>query len=268
MTISLPPWALMWLASIAIYAGCKLITWRSAELSNVPAWKQAAWLLAWPGLDAARFLHASAPVGCRRAEWRNGAGKLAAGTILLYGIARLVPARYEYAAGWIGMTGVVLMLHFGVFALLACAWRHFGVDAHPLMNRPLMSASLAEFWGRRWNTAFRDLTHRFLFRPFTKKCGPRAGLLAGFLFSGAVHELVITVPAGGGYGGPTLFFAIQGAAILFERSRLGRRAHLGAGPRGRCFAMAVLVLPLGLLFPRPFVAGIVVPFLRAVGALS
>ena len=135
------------------------------------------------------------------------------------------------------------------------------------MDRPLSSTNLSEFWGRRWNTAFRDLTHRFLFRPCALWFGPRWGILAGFLFSGAIHDLVISVPAQGGYGGPTAFFAIQGAGMVIERSRFSRRLGLGSGWAGRLFAAVVLIAPAGLLFHRPFVVGIIVPFMRALGAI-
>jgi len=67
-------------------------------------------------------------------------------------------------AGWLGMIGIVVTLHFGIFHALSCLWRRASVEARPLMHAPLASTSLSEFWGRRWNTAFRDLTHRFLFR--------------------------------------------------------------------------------------------------------
>ena len=73
---------------------------------------------------------------------------------------------------------------------------------------PLVSVSLGELWGRRWNTAFRDLTHRFLFRPLTARFGARSGLFVGFAFSGIVHDMVISLPAGGGYGGPSIFFIL------------------------------------------------------------
>ena len=89
----------------------------------------------------------------------------------------------------------------------------------------------------------------------------------GFLFSGAIHDLVISVPAKGGYGGPTVFFALQGAGMLIERSAFGRRNGLGSGWPGRLFVLAALIVPEGLLFHRPFVVGIIVPFMRALGAL-
>jgi hypothetical protein len=262
-----PSWAVMWTLAALVFAGCKWLTWHTRVAGTSPAWKHVAYLFLWPGLDARRFFNKRGECErCRSTEWLGATARLTTGLTLLFGIAPLMPPGHPYVVGWIGMIGLVLILHFGVFHLLSCGWRLAGVDAPPLMNRPLASASLGEFW-RRWNTAFRDLTHRFLFRPFASWLGHRWGLLAGFLFSGAVHDLVISVPARGGYGGPTLFFAVQGAGLMIERTALGRQLGLGTGWRGRLFAFVVLLAPVGLLFHHPFVEGIVVPFMRAMGAV-
>lgn len=264
----LPRWLFMWMLSFAIYAGCKWLTWRRTAVS-APWWRHAAYLLAWPGLDAKSFLSLRPPTHERPvlSEWLIAGAKLLTGVALFWGASRLAPERHAVLLGWLGMIGVVLILHFGLFHLLSCAWRRFGVAAAPLMNNPAKSVRVSEFWGRRWNTAFRDLTHRFLFRPLTERLGPRGALAAGFLFSGLVHDLVISVPARGGYGGPTLFFAVQGVALLGERSRIGEAAGLGRGWRGWLFTMLVLILPAYLLFHPPFVENIIVPFMRALGAL-
>jgi hypothetical protein len=265
-----PRWALMWMLAIAIYMASKWLTWCIAGVRTAPIWKQAAYLVAWPGMNATSFLEepaASRGSDSLRTELRAATGTLIAGVVLLFAVARLVPSPDGYIAGWVGMIGAVMILHFGIFHLLSCGWRRVGVQARPLMNRPLASASLSEFWGRRWNTAFRDLTYQFLYRPCAAWCGPRWGILLGFLFSGAVHDLVISLPAQGGYGRPTMFFAIQGAAVIVERSEAGRRIGLGGGSRGRLFAMIALLAPLGLLFHRPFVVGVIVPFMRVLGAI-
>jgi hypothetical protein len=221
-------------------------------------------------LDAAAFLNprpSAPPLQPSLTEWLFAGSKLAVGVGLLFGVVRLMPPQYPYLVGWMGMIGLIMVLHFGSFHLLSCAWRRVGVEAKPLMNWPLAAASVSAFWGRRWNTAFRDLTHRFLFRPVATRLGARWAIGAGFIFSGVVHDWVISVPAGGGYGGPSLFFALQGVAIFVERSTRGRWIGLGQGLRGWWFTMFVLLAPLYGLFHPPFVLEIVVPFLRALGAV-
>ncbi len=266
-----PRWGLMWALAVAIFFDCKWLTWRGrprlAMPVRSPAWRHLAYGFAWPGLDAGAFLDARLrPPRPAAGEWATAAAKLAVGLAILYGWARRRPPADPYWLGWVGMVGLVLCLHFGSFHLLSCAWRAAGVQARPLMNRPLASVRLADFWGLRWNTAFRDLTHRFLFRPLTRRLGGRGALWVGFGFSGLVHDAVISLPAGGGYGGPTLFFLVQAVGLSVERTRAGRRLGLGRGVRGWLFTMAALLLPARLLFHRPFVVGVVVPFLHAIGA--
>jgi hypothetical protein len=225
--------------------------------------------LAWPGLDAKAFLdprplpRESRPTS---GEWWFAVAKLALGVALTWGLVPLVPPELPILRAWVGMTGLIFLLHFGSFHLLSCAWRAVGVDAKPLMVWPILAGNVSDFWGRRWNTAFRDLAHRFLFRPLAGWLGARAAVASGFLFSGIVHDLVISVPAGGGYGLPTLYFAIQGLGLLVERSKFGRSLGLGSGWRGRLFAVVVIVGPACGLFHRPFILGVMLPFLAAIGA--
>jgi alginate O-acetyltransferase complex protein AlgI len=260
----------MWLLAFAIYAGCKWLTWRRTPAQSAQWWQHAGYLFAWPGLNAEAFLGSGRlPEKDQPSvwEWCLAIVRLFVGIVLFAVVAGRISAGHEIVAGWVGMIGLILMLHFGSFHLLSCAWRSIGVDAQPLMKRPLTSTSLNEFWSRKWNSAFRDFTHRFLFRPLTKWCGPRWAILVGFIFSGVIHDVVISVPARGGYGGPTIFFGFQAVGLFVERSRAGRAVGLSHGWRGWLFAIIMLILPAYGLFHPPFVRTIILPFMRVLHAV-
>ena len=243
-----PPWLVMWIGAAAFFFACKFLTLRGVR---APRLRRVAYTFMWPGLDARAFCTAPSPSRPVTGEWLFAAAKTAFGVTVVFGVApHLDPPLLR---GWVGMVGIIFVLHFGVFHLLSCGWRRGGVVAKPLMHWPILATSLADFWARRWNTAFRDLTHRFLFRPLTPRLGAKAALGVGFVVSGLVHELVISLPANAGYGWPTLYFTLQGFGLLVER----------AYPklRGRLFTALVVVGPAYGLFHPPFVERVVVPFL-------
>ncbi len=263
-------WMWMWAIAMALFAGLKWISLRlPAVATNAPPPRRRllAYLLAWPGMDAAAFLNGerrSAAPGQR--EWISAVMKITAGAMLLWGIARLLIGTDPLIAGWIGMVGMICMLHFGLFDLLSVAWRRRGVRAVPIMCKPLTATSLAELWGRRWNRAFSDLANPLVFRPLRRRTNTVAATVVTFALSGLLHELVISLPAGGGYGLPTGYFLLQAVGVLIERSRPGRRFRLGTGTRGRVFMLLFLVLPLPLLFPPVFIRHVILPLLSSIGA--
>jgi hypothetical protein len=266
----LPRWAVMWALAFAIYSGSKLLSWFCRRGGHAIVWKHAAYLLGWPGMDANAFLFAPRIVVLppTRHEWTAVWAKFVAGALVLT-LAVLTSASGDpYLVGWAGMIGIVLALDFGLFHLLSCFWRRCGVQATPIMNSPLAAATVSEFWSQRWNMAFRDLTSRFVVRPLRRPLGATGAFAAGFLISGLIHDAVISLPAGAGFGGPTVYFALQGAGIFAERSPLGRRCGLGRGLTGRLFAWATVLGLAPLLLHRAFVECVIVPFLRALGELS
>ena len=268
---STPRWLVMWLVACALYAACKWATYRDARhrRATTDGVRAIAYLLAWPGMDAAAFLGAAAGrlSDPRRSEWVCAAIKTLVGATLMWGVARTAYPAYPLLTGWLGMIGLVLTLHFGVFHLLSLVWRSRDVNAAPVMRNPLLAHSLTDFWGRRWNTAFHELASHFVFRPLRAAAGVTAATLLVFLASGLIHELVISVPAGGGYGLPTGYFLIQGAGVAGERTRLGRRLGLGSGWRGWLFTALVAAGPAFWLFPPPFVRRVVLPMLAVIGAI-
>ncbi len=217
-------------------------------------------------MDARRFLalnrwseNPSAPA------WIWALSKTLFGAGLVWGVARL--AGIGLLAGWIGMVGFIFLLHFGFFAMLALFWQWRGINAQPLMKCPIAAASVSDFWGKRWNSGFRDIVFGLMFIRLAKRFGAGTAAFATFVISGLIHELVITFPARAGYGLPTLYFALQGGAMLLERSEFGGKLRLTSGWRGHAFALAVVTLPICALFPPPFVLGVMVPFLQVIHAL-
>jgi hypothetical protein len=161
--------------------------------------------------------------------------------------------------GWVGMIGIIFTLHFGLLHVISWLWRRAGVNAPPIMRAPIAADSLADFWGGRWNAAFADAARRFLFRPTVRWLGARGAGAFVFLVSGLVHEVVVSLPARGGWGGPTLYFLIQGAGIAVEKSPLGKYLGLGSGLRGWAWTALCTIAPVTLLFHSPFVHRVIVP---------
>ena len=267
----LSPWAFMWLMAFALFFGCKWLTLGTAlqQKGRIGWFRVLGYLFAWPGMEAGRFISPEPGPSCSpHLDLRNAAlasGRILCGLFLLFGVARQVAQ--PLLAGWIGMLGMILVLHFGFFDLLSVGWRALRVDAPPIMNAPLRSTSVSEFWGQRWNAAFNDLARRLVFRPAVPRLGLAGATLAAFFVSGLIHELVISLPAGAGFGLPAGYFMVQGTGVLTERSAAGQRLGLRSGVGGWIFTMVVVAGPAFWLFHPPFVTEVILPFMKAMGAL-
>jgi hypothetical protein len=264
----IPPWAFMWAMAVALYAGCKWLTYREARICGVPSnrLRAAGYLFAWPGMNATAFMSSvNSVTRPRRSEWISAGSKTLLGACLIWVVAPATLPGRPFLAAWLGMVGLTFVLHFGTFHLLSVAWRRIGVNAAPIMQNPLRSRSLAEFWGRRWNTAFHELATRFTFRPLRAIFGSPVATLIVFLVSGLIHELVISLPARGGYGLPTAYFVIQGLGVAGERTQFARGIGLARGRRGSLFTAVVAGAPVFWLFPQPFIRNVILPMLTFIG---
>jgi len=218
----------------------------------------------WPGMRPGPFARASAlPLSGASTLLKGGAIRAAIG-FLLIALARLawVETHSRVLPTLLLMPGISFVVHFGVFDLLAGAWRAAGVDCKQLFRSPLQSTSLGEFWGRRWNLAFSEMTALAVYQPLVRRFGRRIALIASFLGSGLLHELAISVPVKAGYGLPLSYFALHGLLMMIE----GRLARLGRPIDrvpwvGRVWTLFWLLLPLPILFHRPFLAGVVWPLI-------
>ena len=265
----LAAWVFMWILSFAIFISLKWLTWwRARRRIADPAWRSAAYLLAWPGMDAESFLDASQRVPLPApTTWLWAIIEAILGAVLLWVVARSVPQGELLLRGWLGMLGLILLLHFGTFQIVGLLWQSIGVDAKPIMSAPLRSASLSEFWGRRWNLGFRQLAYDLIFRPLHRRWGAGGAGFVVFVASGLIHDVVISVPARGGYGLPTAYFMLQGLGVAVEHSTFGKHVGLRQGVPGWLFMAVFTAGPVFLLFHPPFVLRVILPFMKAIHAL-
>lgn len=274
----LPPrWLGMWLLAGALFlAGKAVVVWPMRHRFGLTGTLSFAFL--WVGMDAKAFAQPSIKEKGQLAPSKKlseGAGSLLSLALTavrtLLGVFLLWFAAHHFthplAQGWCGMIGLILLLHFGLFDGLAALWNSLGFPVTPIMNRPATATSLTEFWGRRWNMAFRDLAHPFVFRPVARRWGMGVALWTSFAVSGLAHELVISLPAGGGYGLPTAYFLLQALGITLER-RVFKNVRATARLPRWLFTHAFTVLPAFFLFHPPFVERVMIPFFHAIGALS
>jgi alginate O-acetyltransferase complex protein AlgI len=263
----LPAWVFMWALAFALFFGCKVLTLAETgpAFATMNGFRALGYLLLWPGMDPKPFEQVARRFPAPTLKvWFSALFRTLHGAALIWIVVPRIDEAYWLPRAMIGMLGVILLLHFGLFRLLALGWQARHVPVRPLMDNPMRATSLTEFWGRRWNSGFHDLMHRYIFRPAAKRFGVRTAMLLVFLASGLIHELVITVPAGGGYGLPTLYFLMQGLGVEFERSTVGRNWRLGQGAIGWCFVLLVTAGPIALLFPPPFLHHIILPMLKTI----
>jgi Membrane bound O-acyl transferase family len=257
------PWAFMWALAFAIYFGLKWLTWWRVKKPVRSGWRSVAYLFAFPGMDAESFVQKTKRAPAPRVrEWLRAVFQVTVGVILLWIVAPKFTEAQSLLRGWTGMLGAI-----GIFQIAALIWKAFGIDAEPIMASPFRSRSLGEFWGKRWNLGFREVAHQLIFLPLRKYIGVECGAFVVFLASGVVHDLVISVPAGGGYGRPTAYFVFQGVAVLLERTPFGKHLGLGRGLRGWLFMALILTAPLFWLFHPPFVLRVIIPFMHEIRAL-
>jgi len=261
-----PAWVFMWSAAAGLFIAAKWCTALSHFLRqpDVSPGRLLAYVFLWPGMNAKRFCADIPPAPIAPAPLLWALAKTLTGAALIAFAASLPQAGHPILIGWLAMIGIVLLLHFGFFDLLSLAWRARGADAQPIMRAPITAVSLANLWSGKWNSAFSDLMHTQFFVRLMRRLGPNRAIAVIFLISGVLHEFVISMPAGGGYGLPTAYFALQGAGIAFERTDTGRQLGLGARATGRLFVLILAAIPAYWLFSPLFIRNVILPMLNAI----
>lgn len=155
------------------------------------------------------------------------------------------------------LVGLSLILHFGILNINTGLLKMKGVNVSVLFNNPIKSKTLQEFWSRRWNLAFVELTTLAVLRPLRKQYGQKIAFWVSYIFSGLLHELAISLPVRSGYGLPFLYFIIQATLIL------GVEKYIIKSDTGHIkrlvWLLICLFVPMPILFHQPFIKGVVLP---------
>jgi alginate O-acetyltransferase complex protein AlgI len=250
-----PPTARMLALILALFVGMKAVVLVESSCRGVrlAPLRCLAFVTLWPGMRPEVF--------ARRAGRRDGASTLAAQGVghAAWGIALVLGARVVFEcsgsralATVLLLPGLSLIVHFGLFDVLAGIGRLAGARTASLFREPWAARSLGEFWSERWNVAFSEMTAVAIYRPIASRLGRDAALVASFLFSGLAHEAAISLPVRAGYGLPTAYFLLHALLVLREERH---------GPAPTALRLAALVLPLPLLFHPPFLRAIAWPLL-------
>jgi hypothetical protein len=159
----------------------------------------------------------------------------------------------RWAAGLLFCYGLMESVH----STLLILYRAVGIHHVRINVQPIVSTTLVEFWGRRWNRVVAGWLRDYAFWPLARRGHPKLGIAAAFAASTALHFWVSWPPLGV-VGGLTMgsFFVAHGAALLLER-----RLAVVHWPRGgqRAWTVAVLVVTSPLF---------VEPMLQILGALA
>lgn len=255
LTWGQPP-AVRMLALIAVlFVGMKAVVlaeWSARGLRLAP-FRCAAFVTLWPGMRPEAFARRDVKPDGAAALVAQGVAHATCGIALVLGARTVLECTGSHAlATVLLLPGLSLIVHFGLFDVLAGLWRAAGARTASLFRAPWAARSLAELWSERWNVAFSEMTAIAIYRPLAHVLGRDGALVASFLFSGLAHEVAISLPVHAGYGLPTAYFLLHALLVLREERH---------GPAPTALRLAAIVLPLPILFHPAFLRAIAWPLL-------
>lgn len=157
------------------------------------------------------------------------------------------------------LVGLSLILHFGILNLSTAFWRFSIVDVKELFRSPYKATSLKEFWGKRWNMAFSEMTAMVVYKPLKIRYGITLAMIISFLVSGMLHEIAISFPVKMGYGLPFLYFVLHALAMYAEGKITLVKQIISNAVTSHIWVFTWLILPMSLLFHHEFIIKVVEP---------
>lgn len=167
------------------------------------------------------------------------------------------------------LTWVLYALHIycGLEIILAIfgglAKALIGIELEPQFDEPYLSASLQEFWGRRWNIMVTRILRPTVYEPVLnfstaitgREWAPLPAMIGTFLVSGLMHELIFYYLGRGRPSGEiTMFFMLHGVCLATEvsvkKAVKGRWAGLPRVITGPLTIGFVMITAFWLFFPE------------------
>lgn len=246
-----------------------VVSMPKSEGPKLTRFQTLIFFLFWPGMQPARLLERKAGL-----DWWKDAGWgmvfVALGVLWSVGVKSGVDAGLcPDVASLLSLPGISMMGHVGGLRLLRGGLRFVGYDVEQLFVDPLFATSMADFWGKRWNVAFSDM-NRFVFvaairtalvedLKISKAVAGQAGVFTAFIASALLHELGITVPVLAGYGGPSLYFLIQGFCVVVEKLPRVTTWRENNPVIARLLMWVAIAAPFPICFVVPFRTEIALP---------
>ncbi|XP_010449537.1 PREDICTED: probable long-chain-alcohol O-fatty-acyltransferase 3 [Camelina sativa] len=161
---------------------------------------------------------------------------------------------------------IYLELEFALMLVKVLVFITLGCDLEPQSNEPYLATSLQDFWGHRWNLMVPAILRPAVYTP-VRRLAKRImnsdqalflGVLATFLVSGAVHELIFfymtrEMPT----GEVTWFFVLHGVCtateVAVKRTSLVQRWWRVSPIVSRLLTVGFVVVTSGWLFFPPLI---------------
>jgi hypothetical protein len=167
--------------------------------------------------------------------------------IALYAPFSLVPT--ELALRWsLGLVGSYAMAE-AAHHLVKLGYAAGGIGIPVLHRAPILSLTVAEFWGERWNLEVNRILREQVFVPIARRRRPTTAIAAAFGVSVVLHVWIMVPPGGWLLAGLwALYFGGHGLLVILERT-LGVRRWRSAIQRAWTIGLFVATGPL---FVEPF----------------
>ena len=161
----------------------------------------------------------------------------------LYLALFVAPELAPGAGGALRYGAGIVLCYFGVEGALRTFEffdRCFGLSPPVLHQHPVLSLSLAEFWGRRWNRVVGHWLLSALYRPLALRRQPVLAVLAAFVGSAALHQYFTWAAIGFGWSLVMASFFLLQVPLLLLEAALGQPRW--PRPLRRAWTVACLVL--------------------------